>query len=97
MQKTKSQHSHPDIERKALKARLRKVAGQVQGIERMLEQDRECSDILTQVVSVRKALKSFSEKLMQAHMIHCIEEAETPAEGKKKLKDMLNVLERYVE
>ncbi|MFH0907327.1 MAG: metal-sensitive transcriptional regulator [bacterium] len=88
---------HPAEERRALIARLRRIAGQLNGIERMLDADRECDEILTQLVSARKGLKSLSEKLIHLHMHHCVEDAATQREAQRKLRDLLTVLERYVE
>ena len=62
----------------------------------MLDEDRECTDILNQVVSARKALKSFAEKLILEHSVHCIEGAQK-YKGHDELKKLLTVLERYVE
>ena len=77
--------------------RVRKVAGQLGAIERMLDEDRDCSEILTQIVSARRGLKSLAEKLIHSHVHHCIEEAHDPSEGRRKLRELLTVLERYVE
>lgn len=66
-------------------------------IERMLEEDRDCSEILMQLVSARKALKSLAETLIHSHMQHCIEHAHSPAEGRKHLQELLVVLKRYAE
>lgn len=90
-------HQHPEEERKALKVRLRKVIGQLKAIEEMLDEDRDCVDILTQLVSSRKGLKSLAEKIIHSHLHHCVEGASHEADGKKKLRELLVVLERYVE
>ncbi len=63
----------------------------------MLSEDRDCAEILTQIVSARRGLKSLAGKLIHSHVHHCIEEAQNPAEGKRKLRELLSVLERYVE
>ena len=94
---SKHDHHHPEDERQASIVRVRKVAGQLNAIERMLAEDRDCTDILTQIVSARRGLKSLGEKLIHSHMHHCIEAADSPAEGKRKLRELLVVLERYVE
>ena len=94
---SKHRHQHPESERRAAIVRVRKVAGQLAAIERMLEEDRDCSEILTQIVSSRRGLKSLAEMLIHSHLHHCIEEAHDPAEGKQKLRELLTVLERYVE
>ena len=90
-------HQHPADKRRALQIRVRKIVGQLNAIEKMLEQDRDCAEILTQLVSSRKGLKALAEKLIHSHMHHCVDEAHSPAEGKKKLRELLTVLERYVE
>lgn len=77
-------------------ARLRKVRGQLQGIEKMVEAETDCAEVLTQVVSARRALKSFGDVLIRSHLHDCIEHAETQAEARKKLRALLTVLERYV-
>lgn len=91
------EHTHSPSEKKALQIRLRKIAGQIRSIEKMLDEDVDCPDILAQVVSVRKALKSFAEVVIHQHVHECIEKATDPSDGKKKLRDLLVVLERYVE
>ena len=88
---------HPEEERRASVIRVRKIVGQLKAVERMIEEDRDCVEILLQVVSARRGLKSLAEKLIHSHTLHCIEEARTPAEGRRKLRELLTVLERYVE
>lgn len=90
-------HVHPEAETAALRLRLRKIAGQLQGVDRMLESDRDCAEILTQIISARRGLKALSEKLIHSHFQHCIEEADDQAQAKRNLREMLVVLERYVE
>ena len=90
-------HVHPEEERRALQIRVRKVGGQLRALETMLAEDRDCAEILTQLVSARRGLKSLAEKIMSMHMHHCIEHADSPQEGKKRLRELLTVLERYVE
>ena len=93
----KKSHVHPAEDRRASIVRSRKIAGQLAAIERMLGEDRDCSEILTQIVSARRGLKSLAEKLIHSHVNHCIEDAQNGADGKRKLRELLTVLERYVE
>lgn len=51
--------------------RLRRLEGQVRGIQRMIEEDRYCADILTQVSSVQEALRGVARELMRNHLKHC--------------------------
>jgi DNA-binding FrmR family transcriptional regulator len=90
-------HSHSPEERRALLIRLRKIAGQIAAIEKMVEQDRDCPEVLMQVVSVRKALKSFAQVVIHQHAHQCIEGAADPRERQHRLRELLLVLERYVE
>jgi DNA-binding FrmR family transcriptional regulator len=60
----------PDVKSRNLK-RLRRIEGQVRGLQKMIESDRYCADILTQVSSVHEALRSVSRELMRNHLKHC--------------------------
>jgi CsoR family transcriptional regulator, copper-sensing transcriptional repressor len=60
----------PDI-RSANLTRLRRIEGQVRGLQKMLEEDRYCADILTQISSVHEALRSVARELMRNHLKHC--------------------------
>lgn len=51
--------------------RLRRIEGQVRGLQRMVEDDRYCADILTQIASVHEALRSVGRELMRNHLRHC--------------------------
>jgi DNA-binding FrmR family transcriptional regulator len=95
-------HSHPHHhhsleEQRALQRRLRKIAGQVRGIEKMVEAHTDCAEVLNQVISARKALKSFAEVVIRQHTESCIAGATDPAEGQRRLKELSMVLKRYVE
>ena len=90
-------HVHPEAERRALTVRVRKVVGQLQGVEKMIAADQDCAEVLTQLISARRGLKSLAEKVMAMHMHACIEHADNPLQAKKKLRELLTVLERYVE
>src|SRR5689334_14988858 len=60
----------PDIKDRNLK-RLRRIEGQVRGLQKMVEDDRYCADILTQISSVHEALRSVGRELMRNHLKHC--------------------------
>jgi CsoR family transcriptional regulator, copper-sensing transcriptional repressor len=89
-------HHRPGLEKRALIVRLRKIKGQIEAIEKMVEADADCSDLLMQVVSSRRALKSFSEEVLESHLHTCIEGAASRSEGQASLRSLLTVLERYV-
>ncbi len=89
-------HVHPEHEKKALIARLRKIKGQIHGIEKMTEADTDCSEVLMQVVSARRALKAFGDEVIHSHLHDCIANAASQAECRQNLRSLLTVLERYV-
>lgn len=60
----------PEVRDRNLK-RLRRIEGQVRGLHKMVEEDRYCADILTQVSSVHEALRSVARELMRNHLKHC--------------------------
>ena len=60
----------PDVRDRNLK-RLRRIEGQVRGLQRMVEEDRYCADILTQISSVQQALRSVGRELVRNHLKHC--------------------------
>ena len=68
-------------DKEALKVRLRRIEGQVRGLQRMVDEDAYCIDVLTQVSAATKALQSLSLLLMDDHLSHCV--AEAAAEGGK--------------
>lgn len=59
--------------------RLRRIEGQVRGLQRMVEEDRYCADILVQVASVQEALRGVARSLMRNHLNHCVRQ--TVAQG----------------
>ena len=56
----------------ALQKRLRRIEGQVRGVERMVEDDRYCVDILTQIAAVETALEAVASKVLEDHVTHCV-------------------------
>ena len=69
--------------------RLRRIEGQVRGLQRMVEEDRYCADILTQVSSVHEALRSVGRELMRNHLKHCVAGAIRAADETRE-EQMLN-------
>jgi len=90
-------HQHSPEEKRALLLRLRKISGQLAAVGRMIEADRDCPEVLMQVVSARKALKSFAQVVIHQHTHQCIDGAANPKDSRRKLHELLTVLERYVE
>lgn len=67
-------HGYAD-RRDELTTRLRRIEGQVRGLQRMLEEDRYCIDVLTQISSATKALQGVAVALLDEHVRHCVRDA----------------------
>jgi DNA-binding FrmR family transcriptional regulator len=81
----------------ALLNRLSRIEGQVRGVARMVEDDRYCIDILTQVQAVRAALARVETELLKGHLGHCIEGAIVSGdkdEQRRKAAELIHLLER---
>jgi len=65
----------PEIKASSL-TRLRRIEGQVRGLQRMVEEERYCPDILTQMASVQEALRAVARGLMRNHLKHCVAQAQ---------------------
>lgn len=87
--------ARPGLEKRALVVRLRKIKGQIEAIEGMVEAEADTPDVLMQVVSARQALKSFSEEVIESHLHECIEGAATQADSRREIRALLEVLKRY--
>lgn len=87
-----------DALRSKLDARLKRIAGQVAGIQRMVEEDRYCVDVLLQIAAVRAALEQAGKLLLGAHVETCVRDAiesGAPRERKAKVDELLEVLARF--
>lgn len=78
--------------------RLRRIEGQVRGLQRMIEQDKYCIDILTQVSASTKALQSVSLELLDEHLRHCVSDAITEGgeEAESKIAEASAAITRLV-
>ena len=85
-----------DIKASSLK-RLKRIEGQVRGLSRMVEADRYCIDIVTQIAAVRAALRRAEEEILRDHVAHCVEgaiESGNRAEQRRKIAELMDVVSR---
>jgi CsoR family transcriptional regulator, copper-sensing transcriptional repressor len=80
-----------------LRARLNRIEGQVGGIRRMVDDDRYCIDILTQVNAVKSALDKVALALLGDHVEHCVADAVRRGKGKEKAAELTAAIGRYLE
>lgn len=78
--------------------RLRRIEGQVRGLQRMIDQDQYCIDVLTQISSVTKALQSVAVGLLDEHLHHCVADAVKAGgkQGDERLSEATRAIERLV-
>jgi len=79
-----------------LTKRLRRIEGQVRGIQKMVEEDRYCIDILTQIMAVEAAMKKVSFSLIERHANHCMLKAVKDSNGQESVSELMDVIKRYV-
>ena len=80
----------------ALDARLKRIEGQVRGIERMVAEDRYCIDVLTQVNAARAALEQVGLLLLRAHTQHCVAEAIQSGNSTEKVRELSEAVDRFL-
>lgn len=77
--------------------RLSRIEGQVRGLARMVEDDRYCIDIVTQIAAVRAALRRVEEEILREHVAHCVEHAiksGDKADQRQKIAELMDVMGR---
>jgi len=92
-------HTHGYVaDKEALVRRLHRIEGQVRGIERMLEEDRYCIDVITQIAAVNTALESLAFRILDDHVNHCVAGALAsgdPGDAEQKSKELLEAVHRF--
>jgi CsoR family transcriptional regulator, copper-sensing transcriptional repressor len=85
----------PEIKSSNLK-RLRRIEGQVRGLQRLIEEDRYCADIVVQISSVQEALRSVGRALMKNHLRHCAADAirdDAPGRAESMYEELLHLMQ----
>ena len=77
--------------------RLRRIEGQVRGLQGMLEENRYCSEVLTQIASVHEALRAVARELMRNHLKHCAAQAirSGPKEADAMYDELIDLMHKY--
>ena len=83
-------------DKKSIQVRLRRIEGQVRGIQKMVEEDRYCIDVLTQVNATKAALETVALQLLADHTEHCVAEAIHSGKGTQKVRELNEAVERLV-
>jgi CsoR family transcriptional regulator, copper-sensing transcriptional repressor len=90
--------THPGYidNKEKVKNRLRRISGQIGGIERMVEEERYCIDILTQISAAQAAIDKVALALLDEHTRHCVVGAESPEARAEKTEEMLEAVGRLL-
>jgi DNA-binding FrmR family transcriptional regulator len=81
----------------AVLRRLSRIEGQVRGLGRMVEEDRYCIDVVTQISAIRAALRRAEEEILRDHVAHCVEHAISSGDKqdqRRKIAELMDVLSR---
>lgn len=84
-----------DDEKTAVINRLKRIEGQVRGIQNMVEQDRYCIDILVQISAIQAALKKVGLSISERHLKHCVTHALKSGDGDHAIEELLDVMKHY--
>ena len=84
-----------DDEKKSLINRLSRIEGQVRGVKSMLEGDKYCIDILTQVAAISSALNSFSREILESHIRSCVIDGVKSGDN-EKVEELISTIERFM-
>lgn len=84
-----------DDEKKAIVNRLKRIEGQVRGIQKMVEEDRYCIDILVQISAIQAALKKVGLSVSERHLKHCVTHAINEGDGDQAIEELLDVMKHY--
>lgn len=81
----------------SVRKRLGRIEGQVRGLSKMVEEDRYCIDVVTQIAAVRAALRRVEEEVLKDHVSHCVEHAIASgdkSEQRRKITELMAVIGR---
>lgn len=82
-------------EKEKVMNRLKRVEGQVRGIQKMVDEDRYCVDILVQISAIQSALKNVGYSVTERHMKHCVTDAVNKGEGDDSIEELMAVLKQF--
>ncbi|SHF87471.1 DNA-binding transcriptional regulator, FrmR family [Ornithinibacillus halophilus] len=84
-----------DNEKQAVVNRLKRIEGQVRGIQKMVEEDRYCVDILVQISAINAALKKVGFSVAERHTKHCVSDAVLSGNGEEAIEELMEVMKHF--
>lgn len=91
-------HAHPAVvqpDKPALLKRLNKIQGQARGVTKMIEEDRYCVDILTQIAAIQAALDAVALRLLESHTNGCVRSAIRSGDGDAAVEELIGLVKRF--
>lgn len=82
-------------EKKKVITRLKRIEGQVRGIQKMIEEDRYCVDVIIQINAINAALKQVGFSLLEDHANHCVLHALESGDGEASVKELIDVVKQF--
>ncbi|MEC2074503.1 metal-sensing transcriptional repressor [Metabacillus fastidiosus] len=82
-------------EKEQLITRLKRIEGQVRGIQNMIENERYCVDILTQISAINAAMNKVGLHLLEKHTKHCVSDAIRDGDGEEAIQELMEVFKRF--
>ena len=84
------------VDKGDLLRRLRKIEGQVRGVQKMIEEDRYCMDILVQLAAIKSATNNIGLAILEGHTKSCVSNAIRSGDGEQAISEMMEVLRSFV-
>ena len=94
----RAQHSHHAVvqpKKPALLKRLNRIEGQVRGVAKMVDEDRYCIDVLTQISAIQSALDALAMQLLESHTKGCVRSALRSGNGEEAIDELMAVVKRF--
>ena len=91
-------HAHPAVvqpDKSALLKRLNRIEGQARGVAKMVEEDRYCVDVLTQIAAIQSALDALAMQLLESHTNGCVRSAIKSGDGEAAVDELMNLVKRF--
>jgi len=96
--KKSAHHAHHTVvqpNKSALLKRLNRIEGQARGIAKMVEEDRYCVDVLTQIAAIQSALDALAIQLLESHTNGCVRNAIQSGDGDAAVEELMNLVKRF--
>lgn len=95
MEKEKRVVERVEDEKKPIITRLKRIEGQVRGIQKMIEEDRYCVDVIIQINAINAALKQVGFHLLEDHANHCVLHAMESGDGKASVQELIDLFKQF--